>query len=171
VLIFEKVFGKPGLSPTVRLRQALTVLSLCSAGSFLTFFPLPPLTRDLFWAPRPLIPEMDFSRYLRVMAHNICGTLSPICPSLPYSSSLSKLGCLLSFQPNLGFNNERNIVGILPCISSSALDGSREPRRDVSRTGEISKDWLASNRIQHFRIEGCIQRKMDRHLGRATGLE
>jgi hypothetical protein len=42
------------------------------------------------------------------------------------------------------FNHECNIVVIPYSLSSLALDGSREPRRDVGRTGEISKDWLAS---------------------------
>jgi hypothetical protein len=121
-----------------------------SAGWFLATFPPPNtqknlLTRGPILAPRPLTPEMDFPRSLAVMAHSICGTLSPFTHRprfLTCPPSLS-LGVYFLSSRTRAFNHERNIVAILHCLSSSALDGSHEPRRDVGRTGEISKDWLA----------------------------
>jgi hypothetical protein len=66
-----------------------------------------PLTRGPILAPRPLTPEMDFSRSLTGHGSQYIWDFVPIypSPSLPYSSSLSKLGCLLSFQPNPGIQS------------------------------------------------------------------
>jgi hypothetical protein len=77
------------------------------------------------------------------MAHSICGTLSPFVHRprfLTRPPSLSLAVYFLSSRTR-AFNHERNIVAIPHCLLSSALGGSREPRRDVSCTGEISKDW------------------------------
>ena len=83
---------------------AWAVLSLRSACWFLAFFssiPKNPLTRDLFRL-LPLTPEMGFSRSLAGHGSQYMWDFVPICPlpSLLYSSSLSKLRCLLSYQPN-----------------------------------------------------------------------
>src|ERR1700726_3838201 len=83
-------------------------------------------------------PEMEFSRSLICHGSRYMWDSVPIYPSpslsLPYLTSLFELGCLLSFQPNRAFNHERNPIAISPCSSSSALDGSCEPGRDVNGT-------------------------------------
>jgi len=77
------------------------------------------------------------------MAHSICGTLSPFTHRPRF---LTRPPSLLLSSRTQAFNHERNIVAIPHCLSSSALDGSREPRRDVGRRGEIQKiGWRPPN--------------------------
>src|ERR1700734_1396965 len=70
-----------------------------------------------------------------------------LCPHLSIALAfaslpdLLELGCLLSFQPNRAFNHEQNPIAISPCSSSSALDGSREPGRDVGGTRAKIVAW------------------------------
>jgi hypothetical protein len=92
-------------------------LVLCSCASLDDFEPLrrrlfpdilPPLSlipsQETYFRSSTSDAEMDFSRSLAGHGSHYMLDSVPICPSpspsLPYSSSLSKLGCLLSFQPN-----------------------------------------------------------------------
>jgi hypothetical protein len=79
------------------------------------------------------------------MAHSIYGTLSQFIHRprfLTRPPSLS-LGVYFLSSRTQAFNHERNIVAIPYCLSTSALDGSREPRRDVGHTGKIG--WRPPN--------------------------
>jgi hypothetical protein len=73
------------------------------------------------------------------MAHSICGTLSPFTyrPRFPTRPPTVSLAVYFLSSRTRAFNYERNIPH---CLSSLVLDGSREPRRDVGRTGENLKD-------------------------------
>src|ERR1700729_2035202 len=97
------------------------------------------------------------------MAHSICGTLSPFAHRsrfLTRPPSLS-LGVYFLSSRTRAFNHERNIVAIPHCLSPSALDGSREPRRNVGCTGEISKDWLASTEESRGMGKECLGKVPD----------
>ena len=98
------------------------------------------------------------------MAHSICGTLSPFAHRYRFLTrppSLS-LGVYFLSSRTRAFNHERNIVAIPH--SSSALDGSREPRRDVGRTGEILNGTKSKGLLTiPFRIETLKRLKLQSH--------
>jgi hypothetical protein len=96
--------------------------------------------------PRPLTPRNELFSSPCGPWLSIYETLSPFAhrPHFHTHPPSLSLGVYFLSSRTRAFNHERNIVAIPHCLSSSALDGSREPRRDVGRTGEISKDWLAS---------------------------
>ena len=114
--------------------------------------PLPPSShKGPILASRPLTPKWTSLDFLWVMAGGICGTLSPSVhlPRLRFLTrppSLS-LGIYSLSSRTRTFNHERNTIAIPPYPSSSALDGSREPRRDVDSTGEISTGWLTCTEL------------------------
>jgi hypothetical protein len=76
------------------------------------------------------------------MTHNMYGILFPFAHR-PYFFTrplFLSLDIYFLSRRTQAFNYERNIVAIPHYFSSLTLDGSREPRRDLDRTGEISKD-------------------------------
>src|ERR1700722_14973287 len=129
------------------LRQAWTVLRLCSACWFLAFFlpSLPILLQGTYFGSstsdtRNGLLSISCGSWLTVYV-GLCPHLFVHRPRfLTRPPSLSLAVYFLSSRTR-AFNHERNIVAIPHCLLSSALGGSREPRRDVSCTGEISKDW------------------------------
>src|SRR5271163_767464 len=99
------------------------------------------------------------------MARSIWGTLSPFAHRprfLTRPPSLS-LGVYFLSSRTRAFNHERNTAAIPHSLSSPALDSSREPRRHVGRTGEISKDWLASTESLPEVRKEMIQSLVERH--------
>jgi hypothetical protein len=102
------------------------------------------LRRGPILAPRPLTPKRTSLDLSWVMTRGICGTLSPSVyrPRLRFHTrppSLS-LGVYSLSNRTRAFNHGRNAIEISPCLL--ALDGSREPGRDVNGTREISTGWL-----------------------------
>jgi hypothetical protein len=97
--------------------------------------------------PRFLI---RFSVIRQHMARDIYGTLSPSirrrCLRFLTRPPLS-LGVYSLSSRTRAFNHKRNNIAVPPCPSSSALDGSREPGRDIGGTGEISTGWLACTEL------------------------
>jgi hypothetical protein len=112
------------------LRQALTVSSLHVQAVSLLFFP-PSSHKGPILGSSTSDPEIDFSRSLVGHGSRYMWDSVPICPSpsLPYSSPSLSLGVYPLSSPTRAFNHERNTIVISPCLSSSALDGFREPSK------------------------------------------
>jgi hypothetical protein len=112
------VFGGLSTAPQHVGLAALNSLKAL-APSFDGFEPLPahpyilprpfpsPFSQATYFGFSTSDPKMDFSRPLASLGSRHMWDSVPIClsSSLPYSSSLSELGCLLSLQPNPGIQS------------------------------------------------------------------
>ena len=110
---------------------------------------LPPFLRVTYFGSTSSVPKMDsFPSTLHIMARGIYRTALPTGlrprPRLPIhrrplSSSVHSL-----FSCTHASSHEHTITATRACSSSSTLDRTRFPRGNISETGEISEDWLAS---------------------------
>ena len=113
--------------------------------------PPPPFLRGAYFGSTSSVPKMDLSpSTLRIMARGIYRTVLPtgLRPRLPIHRRPLSSGVYSLFSGTQASSHERTTIANPPCPSSSTLDRTRFPRRNISETREISEDWLASAELQ-----------------------